>query len=118
MWAGYWACRVVLTDVLHHRFSELKLIAKALLGEDPFDQVFSIAMAILTAQVWLIAWPYLKGALMGLIAKSAESWSEGIARRLSPKTAKIFAQRLPTAELREILKQREQAETEEAATPE
>ncbi len=55
---------------------------------------------------------------MGLIAKSAESWSEGIARRLSPKTAKIFAQRLPTAELREILKQREQAETEEAATPE
>ena len=55
---------------------------------------------------------------MGLIAKSAEAWSEGIARRLSPKAARIFAQRLTTAELREILKQREQAERPGNATSE
>ena len=118
MWAGFWACRVILTDVLDHSFTELELIAIELLGESPFDQGFSIGMAILTAQVWLIAWPNVKGGLMGLIAKSAEAWSEGIARRLSPKAARIFAQRLTTAELREILKQREQAERPGNATSE
>lgn len=53
---------------------------------------------------------------MGLIAKSAESWSEGVARRLSPKTAKIFAQRLSTDDLREILEKREQDEKAGAET--
>ena len=55
---------------------------------------------------------------MGLIARSAETWSEGIARRLSPKAARVFAQRLPTADLREMLEKREQSEKAEAAESE
>ncbi len=117
-WAIFWLCRVTLTDALDHQLAEPKLIAVELLGENPFDQGFSIGMAMLTAQVCLIAWPHIKGGAMGLIARSAETWSEGIARRLSPKAAKIFAQRLPTADLREILEKREQSEKAEAAESE
>ncbi len=115
-WSGFWFCRVVLTDSLDHRFTEPKLIAIELLGKNPFDQGFSIGMAILTVQVCLIAWPHVKGGVMGLIAKSAEVWSEGVARRLSPKTVKIVAQRLPTDDLREILEKRDRDEKAGTAT--
>ncbi len=48
---------------------------------------------------------------MGLIAKSAEAWSEGIARRLSPKTAEVFARRIPAHRLREIADEQELDQT-------
>ncbi len=115
-WLGFWLCRVMLTDSLDYRFTEPRSIAIELLGKNPFDQGFSIGMAMLTVQVWLITWPHIKGGTMGLIARSAEAWSEGVARRLSPKAVKIIAQRLSTDDLREILEKRERDEKAETAT--
>ena len=71
VWAVFWCVRVLLTDALPY-FNQggWKLALLELIGENPFDQGFSIRMAWLTVEVAIIALNYAITGVIMLIAKT------------------------------------------------
>jgi hypothetical protein len=99
----------MLTDARDYGFAELGSLAIELLGKSPFDQGFSIGMALLVIQIWLILWPFLKGGIMGVISRTPKSWAEGVAERLSLERFRELAKkRLTEAQLQDMLKEKQQ----------
>ena len=84
VWAGFWCARILLTDALPYiNGGQLRAALLELLGENAFDQGFSICMAWLTLEVAVIVWNYIiTGAIM-LIAKSRKPTAEIMAESLS-----------------------------------
>lgn len=84
VWAGFWAARVLLTDVpaLLNPF-QVKPVLLELIGQNTFDQGFSICMVWLTVEVAAIAWATLKTGVNMLIAKTTPSLRRQVAESLS-----------------------------------
>ncbi len=83
VWAGFWCARVLLTDALaHFNQGQWKTALLELLGENPFDQGFSICMAWLTVEVAVIAKNFLITGVLMLIAKTPRPFWEELARRM------------------------------------
>ena len=73
VWAAFWATRTLLTDAIPHlNQGAWQPALLELLGENPFDQGFSICMAWLTVEVAVILWNYLKTGVFMLIAKTGK----------------------------------------------
>ena len=82
VWAGFWYARVLLTDALaHFNQGQWKTALLELLGENPFDQGFSICMAWLTVEVAVIAKNFLITGVLMLIAKTPRPFWEEVVRR-------------------------------------
>ena len=59
VWAGFWCARILLTDALPYiNGGQLRAALLELLGENAFDQGFSICMAWLTVEVAVIVWNF------------------------------------------------------------
>ena len=83
VWAGFWAARVLLTDALTLLNPlQVKLALLELLGQNAFDQGFSICMVWLTAEVAVIARSIIGTVVEMLIAKTPISWTDRILRDL------------------------------------
>ena len=73
VWAVFWCARVLLTDALpYFNQGNWKSALLELIGENPFDQGFSICMAWLTIEVAIIVWNSLKRSIFMLIAKTSK----------------------------------------------
>lgn len=83
IWAGFWAARVLLTDVLYN-FQQLRIKSAVveLLGDEPVDQAFSVCMIWLTVEVSIIGWTILKRGIRMLIAKTTPSLKQQIIEEL------------------------------------
>ena len=107
IWLGFWCSRVLLTDALTLGFGDARLLAVGLLGENPFDQGFSLCMLWLSVEVAAIIGGALKGGFDMLIAKTPKGWAEGILDRMPlDRIRAVAARRLPTEELEAILAER------------
>ena len=84
VWAGFWAARVLLTDVLAllNPF-QAKSVLLELIGQNAFDQGFSICMIWLTVEVAAISWTTLKTGANMLIAKTTPSLRQQVAETLT-----------------------------------
>ena len=83
VWAGFWCARILLTDALPHiNGGQLRAALLELLGENAFDQGFSICMAWLTLEVAVIVWNFLKMGATMLIAKTTKPFLEQLAERV------------------------------------
>ena len=84
VWAAFWATRTLLTDAIPHlNQGAWQPALLELLGENPFDQGFSICMAWLTIEVAIITGNAIKTGVFMLIAKSAKPAAEIVAENLS-----------------------------------
>ena len=84
VWAAFWAARALLTDALpYFNQGDWKSALLELIGENPFDQGFSICMAWLTVEVAIITGNAIKTGVFMLIAKSAKPAAEIVAENLS-----------------------------------
>ena len=124
VWAAFWAARILLTDALpYFNQGDWKSALLELIGENPFDQGFSICMAWLTIEVAIIAWNSLKRSIFMLIAKTnkkgfrqelAEALVENLppeniaamAANLSPEKTAALAANLPLERLEAIVEKR------------
>ena len=71
VWAAFWAARALLTNALPYiNQGDWKSALLELIGENPFDQGFSICMAWLTIEVAIIALNYAITGVIMLIAKT------------------------------------------------
>ena len=104
VWAAFWAARVLLTDALPYiNQGDWKSALLELIGENPFDQGFSICMAWLSVEVAVILWDYLKTGVLMLIAKTGRPfWAE-------------LARRMPTSLLAAELERRKNADADKAS---
>lgn len=83
VWGGFWCARILLTDALRYiNQGDRKSALLELLGENPFDQGFSICMAWLTVEVAVIVWNFLRTGVFMLIAKTPKPFWEELARRM------------------------------------
>jgi len=83
VWAGFWCARILLTDALPYiNGGQLRAALLELLGENAFDQGFSICMAWLTLEVAVIVWNFLKMGVTMLIAKTTKPFLEQLAERV------------------------------------
>ena len=83
VWAGFWCARILLTDALPYiNGGQLRAALLELLGENAFDQGFSICMAWLTLEVAVIVWNFLKMGATMLIAKTTKPFLEQLAERV------------------------------------
>ena len=83
VWAGFWCARILLTDALPYiSGGQLRAALLELLGENAFDQGFSICMAWLTLEVAVIVWNFLKMGATMLIAKTTKPFLEQLAERV------------------------------------
>ncbi len=94
VWAGFWAVRVLLTDALAllNQF-QVKPILLELLGQNAFDQGFSICMVWLTVEVAAIAWATLKTGANMLIAKTTPSLRQQVAETLTIEQLEAILER-------------------------
>ena len=100
VWAAFWAARALLTDALpHFNQGDWKSALLELIGENPFDQGFSICMAWLTIEVAIIALNYSITGVIMLIAKSPRNWKRSVLQSFS------------TSELKAELEKRENGDT-------
>ena len=111
VWAAFWSARILLTDALPHlNQGDWKSALLELIGENPFDQGFSICMAWLTIEVAVITWNGIKGAIM-LIAKTSK-------KSFRHELMETLADSLPIETLEAILeKKRNQAGNNGASPP-
>ena len=73
IWAAFWCARFLLTDaLLYIGAGQLRPALLQLLGENAFDQAFSIGMVWLTVEVAIIIWGTLKTVTIMLIAKKSK----------------------------------------------
>ena len=104
VWAGFWAARLLLTDVMTYiNPIDVQSAFSELLGQGSVDQGFSVCMIWLTIEVAVIAWSTTKTGVFMLIAKTPKSWSA------------LLLERLPTDRLKAELERREKAEIEQVA---
>ena len=86
VWGGFWCARILLTDALPYiNQGDRKSALLELLGENPFDQGFSICMAWLTVEVAVIAWVTVKRGGSMLIAKTTASFREQLIEELAKR---------------------------------
>ncbi len=112
IWAAFWLARVLLTDALAVGFSEARPLVIQLIGENPFDQGFSIVMAWLTVEVVPIVLGGMKGGIAMLIAKwPTKSLSQEVAERLRDDEFRNMAARRLTVEDLETLLAEKKAES-------
>ena len=84
IWASFWCARIFLTDAPRYiSAGQLRPALLELLGDNPFDQGFSICMAWLTVEVAVILWNLLKRGIFMLIAKRGKPFWVQVAERLS-----------------------------------
>ena len=84
VWGGFWCARTLLTDALRYiNQGDWKLALLELLGENPFDQGFSICMAWLTVEVIVIARDFIAGGIRMLIAKTPRGLKASILEGLT-----------------------------------
>lgn len=94
VWGGFWATRVLLTDALVLLNAlQVKPALLELLGQNAFDQGFSICMVWLTAEVAVIARSIIGTGVEMLIAKTPRSWTEHILRGLPLERLKAEVER-------------------------
>ena len=83
VWAAFWAARILLTDALpYFNQGDWKSALPELIGENPFDQGFSICMAWLTIEIAVILWNYLKTGVSMLIAKTGKPFIDILVEHL------------------------------------
>ena len=84
IWTTFWCARIFLTDApLYITTGQLRPALLELLGENAFDQGFSICMAWLTVEVAIILANLLLTGVTMLIAKKAKPFWVQVAERLS-----------------------------------
>ena len=99
VWAGFWAARVLLTDALTLLNAlQLKLALLELLGQNAFDQGFSICMAWLTVEVAVIVRDIIGRGIQMLIAKTPISWTDRVLRGLPLERLKAEIERREKSE--------------------
>ena len=95
----FWAARVLLTDALALLNAlQVKPALLELLGQNAFDQGFSICMVWLTAEVAVIARSIIGTVVEMLIAKTPKSWTEHILRGLPLERLKAEVKRRERSE--------------------
>ena len=99
VWAGFWAARVLLTDALALLNAlQLKPALLELLGQNAFDQGFSICMAWLTVEVAVIVRDIIGRGIQMLIAKTPISWTDRVLRGLPLERLKAEIERREKSE--------------------
>ena len=99
VWAGFWAARVLLTDALALLNPlQVKPALLELLGQNAFDQGFSICMAWLTVEVAVIVRDAIGKGVQMLIAKTPISWTDRILRGLPLERLKAEVERREKSE--------------------
>lgn len=99
VWAGFWAARVLLTDGLALLNAlQLKPALLELLGQNAFDQGFSICMAWLTVEVAVIVRDIIGRGIQMLIAKTPISWTDRVLRGLPLERLKAEIERREKSE--------------------
>ena len=99
VWAGFWGARVLLTDALALLNSmQVKPALLELLGQNAFDQGFSICMAWLTVEVAVIVRDTIGKGVQMLIAKTPISWTDRILRGLPLERLKAEVERREKSE--------------------
>lgn len=94
VWAGFWATRMLLTNVLALlNPPQVKPALLELIGQNAFDQGFSICMAWLTVEVVVILRDMFGKGVQMLIAKTPISWTERILRGLPLERLKAEVER-------------------------
>ena len=84
IWTSFWCARIFLTDApLYIGAGQVRPALRELLGENPFDQGFSICMAWLTVEVAVILGNLLITGVTMLIAKKGKPFWVQVAERLS-----------------------------------
>ena len=84
IWASFWCARIFLTDApFYISAGQLRPALLELLGENPFDQGFSICMVWLTVEVAVILGNLLLTGVTMLIAKKSKPFWVQVAERLS-----------------------------------
>ena len=99
VWAGFWAARVLLTNALALLNAlQLKPALLELLGQNAFDQGFSICMAWLTVEVAVIVRDIIGRGIQMLIAKTPISWTDRVLRGLPLERLKAEIERREKSE--------------------
>ena len=95
VWAAFWSARALLTDALPYlNQGDWKSALLELIGENPFDQGFSICMAWLTIEVAVILWDYLKTGVLMLIAKTGKPFIDILVDHLPSDKLDYVAERV------------------------
>ena len=95
IWAAFWCARFLLTDaLLYISAGQLRPALLQLLGENAFDQAFSIGMVWLTVEVAIIIWNTLKTVAIMLIAKKGKPLLHVFVDNLSDENLEIVAARV------------------------
>ena len=111
IWLGFWCSRVLLTDALGLRIDDTRLLAAELIGENPFDQGFSLCMIWLSVEVAAVTGSILKGGFGMLIAKTPKSLAEGVAEHLSlDRFRALVLRRLSSEDLEALAAEKRQQE--------
>ena len=114
VWAVFWAARFLLTDALpYFNQGDWKSALPELLGENPFDQGFSICMAWLTIEVAITALNYAITGMIMLIAKTRK-------KSFRQELAEALVENLPLENLENveaILKRRRNQAGANGASP-
>ena len=93
IWAAFWCARFLLTDaLLYISAGQLRPALLQLLGENAFDQAFSIGMVWLTVEVAIIIWNTLKTVAIMLIAKKGKPLLHVFVDNLSDENGSVSFQ--------------------------
>ena len=123
VWAAFWAARALLTDALpHFNQGDWKSALLELIGENPFDQGFSICMAWLTIEVAIIALNYVITGVIMLIAKTRrksfrQELAEAMVANIPPEEIAAFVEKLPLEQLETILENKRNQASANGASP-
>ena len=105
IWALFWFLRIWLIDA--NKICGPRSLVTELMGENAFDQGFSVCMLWLSVEVAVIVFGPLKGGISMLIAKAPKGFAQAVAERLSPERFRALAsKRLTESELETMLKQK------------
>lgn len=100
VWGAFWCARALLTDAARYfNQGDWKSALLELIGENPFDQGFSICMAWLTIEVAIIAWNGLKRSIFMLIAKTSK-------KSFRQELAEALMENIPLERLEAIVEKR------------
>ena len=95
IWAAFWCARLLLTDaLLYINAGQLRPALLQLLGENAFDQAFSIGMVWLTVEVVVVIWNTLKTVAIMLIAKKGKPLIHVFVDNLSDENLELVAARV------------------------
>ena len=99
VWSGFWAARVLLTDALALLNPlQVKPALLELLGQNAFDQGFSICMVWLAVEVAVIVRDTIGRGIQMLIAKTPISWTDRILRGFPLERLKAEVERREKSE--------------------